>query len=367
MNRFSICLLLAAAPLSVFTAKTQSAFAEGVVQLPPVYREEASDVRAKALPYHLADADMPRYWPWTGAGEGVIVAVIDTGLDAEHPEIKGKVLDGRNFTNGGRRPENWYDDNEHGTHVATTIAGNNVGVAPKAKLIIAKVLKANGSGANTWVAAGIRWAADHNPPPNVMNISLGGPVDDPETRDAVLHAKARGCIVCVATGNERANEVGFPAQHGVGVGAVNRAKLLADFSNRGKFCDIVGYGVDVYAGVPGGRYAEFSGTSMATPWIVGVIANRHSAEIKHLGSITTDTDAELEALDMTYFTDLGPEGRDVAYGRGFPNLDKCFYEGIAPVEPTPDPNRPTEDVIFGQFEHVPTGKKYTGVLHEIGP
>jgi len=340
--RFFACLLLALAPL------TAMADPDGIVQLPYVYREAPSDVRIKALPWHVADLDMPRHWKHTGAGKGTRWAIVDTGLDADHPEFKGKKIVGKNFV--GRRTENWSDDNDHGSHVVGIGAGLNVGMAPACDdLIIAKVLRANGSGPNSAVSAGIKWAARQEPPPNVMNISLGGAIDDPETRDAVYFAKQRGCLVFIATGNEGASEVGYPAQHGVGIGAVDRARVLAYFSNKGKFCDAVGSGVNVYSSIPGGRYAEFSGTSMATPFICGIALNRLSAELKHTGRITTNTDEELLKLE-NFTNDLGEPGRDPSYGRGFPDCDRLFYEGLTTVTPPTDPNcelPPTITVLIG--------------------
>jgi thermitase len=301
------------------------------LHLPPVYRgQEVFDQKAQALPWHIADVRLQDHWEHTGAGEGILYGVADTGIDADHPDIAGRIEEAASFINKrfGRdaTPE---DQNGHGTHVATTVAV----MAPKAKFAIARVLGANGSGSNAGVAEGIRWLAERGC--NIINLSLGGPQDDPLTREAVKDAKRKGCIIVIATGNEAANAVGFPAQHGVGVGAVDRGRKLAWFSNRGKHVDIVGFGVDILAGVPGGKYQLMSGTSMATPWVGAIAALRLSAELKHLGKIVTNSDDGLRKLE-TFVTDLGPEGMDTSYGRGMPDLKRCLYENLRldPIDPS---------------------------------
>ena len=303
------------------------------LHLPPVFRgQEIFDVKAQALPWHISDVRLQDYWEHTGGGEGVLVGVADTGIDEDHPDIAGRIDHKASFAHSRRRREpDFYDGNGHGTHVATTIAG----MAPKCRFAIAKVLSDNGSGSNDLVAEGIKWLTESGC--RIINLSLGGPYDDPLTRDAVLYAKDRGSLVIIATGNEAAQAVGFPAQHGVGIGAVDRGRKLAWFSNRGKHVDLVGYGVDILAGVPGGKYQRMSGTSMATPWISGIAANRLSAELKHRGEIHTNSDERLLELE-TFVTDLGPEGRDTSYGRGMPDLHKVFYDNLSAEQP-----EPTED------------------------
>ena len=304
------------------------------VQIPPYFREsESFDVRSLETPYHIADIQMPKHWATTGAGEGIKVGVCDTGVDSRHPEFEDRIDATYFFT--GRSAD---DQNDHGTHVSSTILGATVGVAPKARLVMAKVLGANGSGNSRDVGLGIDKLAEDGC--HIISLSLGGSRDDPYSRDAVNAAIAAGIIVVAATGNEGASHVGYPARHCIGIGAVDRGLKLAYFSNRGKNVDLVGYGVNVYAGVPGGKYARFSGTSMATPFIAGLIANRLSAEKKHLGKIVTKSDEDMLKLE-TFVTDLGPEGRDTSYGRGFPDVNKAFYERLTPDG---DTNAPPSEV-----------------------
>ena len=330
------------------------------LHLPPVYRsQEVYDQRAQSLPWHITDVKLQDHWDHTGGGKGILVGVADTGIDPEHPAIAGRIDHAENFAGGRQRHDlDYYDGNDHGTHVATTIAG----MAPDCRFAIAKVLRDNGAGSNTGVANGIKRLADLGC--HIINLSLGGPYDDPQTRAAVNYAKDKGCIVVIATGNENANAVGFPAQHGLGIGAVDRGRKLAWFSNRGKHVDLVGFGVDILAGVPGGRYQAMSGTSMATPWISGVLANRLSAELKHLGSIYTNTDQRLLELE-TFVCDLGPGGRDTSYGLGMPDLLKGFYQRLKPTtepDPEPEPQPPKAEPIQVILQGQTSGKTYSPVV-----
>lgn len=302
------------------------------VQLPPYFREDAaSSVRAQGMPYHLQDVHFDRHWVQTDGGAGILVGICDTGIDAAHPEFEGKQISGESFVSR-RQGNGYHDGNDHGTHVAGIIAGKTVGCAPNADLFIAKVLGDNGSGSNQGVAEGIDACREAGC--DIINLSLGGPYDDPATRDAIARAHAANILVFAATGNERASHVSYPAVHCIAVGAVDRALKLAYFSNTGKAVDLVGYGVDVYSSVPGGQYQRFSGTSMASPWVAGCFGCRQSAELKHLGEIRTKSPTDALQLE-TLVTDLGPAGRDPSHGRGFPDLNRGFYEMLDAERPQP--------------------------------
>ena len=299
------------------------------IQLPPHFRETLpTDIKALAHPWHIADVDLPRHWQHTGGGQNILIGVADTGVDSDHKEIKGRMLEACSFVGG-----TYKDENGHGTHCTTIACGAEVGVAPNAVYMHAKVMDANGSGSSENVAKGIDWLADKGC--HIISLSLGGAADDPYTRASVQSAVAAGIIVVAATGNERSSRVGYPARHCVGIGAIDRSYKLADFSNRGKEVDLVGFGVDILAGLPGNKYAAWSGTSMATPYIAGLIANRLSCELRHTGRIKTKKSNDLLLLDK-YVKDLGKDGQDSSYGRGFPDLAQAFYSQLDP-EDTPFP------------------------------
>ncbi|MFN2240137.1 MAG: S8 family serine peptidase, partial [Thermoanaerobaculia bacterium] len=228
-------------------------------------------------------------------GAGIIVAVIDTGIDYNHPALGGgfgpgfKVAGGWDFVDDDADP---MDTNGHGTHVAGTVAANAphlIGVAPDATLLAYRVLGTSGSGEISGVIAAIERAADPNGDgdpsdrAHVINLSLGGPgtAEDAAPR-AVDNATAAGIVVCIAAGNDGATaSIGSPgvAASAVTVAAVDAEGKIASFSSRGPTPrdfqfkpDLAAPGVAIVSSIPGGGTAAFNGTSMATPHVAGVAA-----------------------------------------------------------------------------------------------
>lgn len=305
--------------------------------LPPVIRHPIQLLQhvAGQHPWHVLDLDLPdKHWGHT-RGKGVVIGVADTGLDENHPEIRGRVIKQRDFTGEGKG-----DQNAHGTHCTTTIAGKNVGVAPECRVLHAKVLGERGSGSLRGVADGIRWMIDEGA--DWISLSLGSPHGDSALQRACNYVRQQNRGGCAATGNESNSRVSFPAGYNSSLfatGAVNQKKQHASFSNTGPSVDGVCYGVQVTAGVPGGGYQSMSGTSMATPMMSGVIALRMSAELEHLGEIRTRTiDDWKRKADL--FEDLGRGGHDTTFGWGFPDLDRLLYDGLD----SPDTPLPTDPV-----------------------
>jgi subtilisin family serine protease len=174
------------------------------------------------------------------------------------------------------------DDNGHGTHVAGTIAAENngfgvTGVAYSAKIMPVKVLGGDGSGSYDAIASGIRYAANNGA--QVINLSLGGSASSSLIADAVRYALGKGSVVVMAAGNEGRSQPSFPANlartSGIAVGAIDRSDRLASFSNRaGRQINdyLVAPGVSIRSTTPNNTYSTFSGTSMATPHVSGVVA-----------------------------------------------------------------------------------------------
>jgi subtilisin family serine protease len=251
------------------------------------------DGKVKAtLADSVAQIGAPEVWKGGNTGDGVDVAVLDTGVDTHHPDLIDRIASTKSFV-----PAETVDDaNGHGTHVASTIAGTGSasdgkekGVAPGARLHIGKALDDTGSGQDSWVLAAMEWAArDQNA--KVVNMSLGGlPTDgtDPLSMAVNSLSSETGALFTIAAGNSSRNfTVGAlgAADAALTVGAVDSQDALAGFSSRGPRVgdyaikpEITGPGVDVLAArsrlSPGeGSYTTMSGTSMATPHVAGVAA-----------------------------------------------------------------------------------------------
>ncbi|WP_431945256.1 S8 family serine peptidase [Actinacidiphila sp. bgisy167] len=245
-----------------------------------------------------AQIGAPDVWSGGDTGQGVDVAVLDTGIDAAHPDFAGRIAEAQSFVPG----LDVTDRNGHGTHVASTIAGTGAasggtekGVAPGASLHIGKVLDDSGSGQDSWILAGMEWAA-RDQHAKVVSMSLGNePTDgtDPLSEAVNRLSEETGALFVIAAGNSGPEPytVSAPgaADAALTVGAVNGpgkgVDQLASFSSRGPRVgdnavkpDLTGPGVDVlaarsqYAPEGEGAYQTMSGTSMATPHVAGAAA-----------------------------------------------------------------------------------------------
>lgn len=217
-----------------------------------------------------AEGDSAYNYPDT-AGEGVTAYVIDTGVDYENADFDGRASSGIDTVDGD---DDAMDEHGHGTHVAGTIAGTEYGLAKSASVVAVRVLDANGSGTTEGVVDGINWVAENAAENSVANMSLGGGKDQ-ALDDAVTAAIEAGVTFGVAAGNETSDACeGSPSgtPDAITVGASDNADAFAYFSNFGSCVDIIAPGVDIVSDAPGGGEATMSGTSMATPHVVGVAA-----------------------------------------------------------------------------------------------
>lgn len=219
--------------------------------------------------------DLPSAWSMS-RGEGIKIAVIDTGVDIDHPDLSKNLLPGINFITPNAQP---LDDNQHGTHVAGIIVAENneigmVGVAPAAKVIPIKVLDRYGNGNLTNVAKGIRWAVDEGKA-DIICMSLGSPNPVQEVRKAVQYAESKKVVCFVAAGNSgMTKNVFYPAEYPetIAIGSIDENFKRSGFSNTGDNLDFMAPGSRIFSTVPDNWYAVLSGTSMATPFAAGVAA-----------------------------------------------------------------------------------------------
>ncbi|HCC47335.1 MAG TPA: peptidase S8 [Elusimicrobia bacterium] len=224
----------------------------------------------KEIPWGVARVNAAAAWDYT-AGKGVKVAVIDTGVDFNHPDLAPNYKGGYNAVDPAAAP---LDDQGHGTHVAGTIAAVRdnsgvAGVAPAADLYAVKVLDKNGSGQYSWIIAGIEWAIEHRM--QVINMSLGGGSGNEALRLVMEKAGEAGITVVCAAGND-AGPVNYPAKYpqAIAVSASDSADKIASFSSRGPELAVIAPGVKIHSTLKGGGYGALSGTSMACPHVAGL-------------------------------------------------------------------------------------------------
>jgi thermitase len=266
----------------------------------------------------------PAFWDTHGLGGfpaagGTPVGIVDTGIDASHEDLAGKVRACGAAQDGVVTDGDCADSEGHGTHVAGTIAAlaNNragvVGVAFNSPLIVCRALGGpEGSGTVADVAACIRWAHDRGA--KVISMSLGGPSSH-TLAEAAKSAYARGgrsgSLLIAAAGNDGDNTVEYPAglDQVVSVAAIDDSDEVAPFSNSNADVEIAAPGVDILSTQLGGGYIRMSGTSMATPHVAGAAALLWGLKPSATaGTIRRRLDAAVD--------DLGAPGRDPAYGFG---------------------------------------------------
>jgi subtilisin len=263
-----------------------------VVANPAVAREleSRSDIRyveedgtaealAQTLPWGIDRVDAEVAHANGETGNGADIAIIDTGIDSDHPDLQANVGAGKAYVSCRGGPKDcryaWDDDNDHGTHCAgiSDALNNNegvVGVSTEATLHAVKVLDNGGSGSWSDVAAGIEYTADQGW--DVGSLSLGGSSGSQTVKDACTYAYNKGVLLVAAAGNDGpcSDCVGYPAKYSecIAVSATSSDDSLASFSSTGPEVELAAPGENVYSSVIGG-YDYFNGTSMACPHVAG--------------------------------------------------------------------------------------------------
>ncbi|WP_157721991.1 S8 family serine peptidase [Tumebacillus avium] len=282
--------------------------------------EQPNDMFYGSNQWNLPLISADKAWQTTTGDPKVIIAVVDTGVDLNHPEFKGQLVAGRNMITGTNRPQ---DDNGHGTHVAGVIAArtNNLegiaGIDWAGKIMPVKAMDADGSGSVLDIADGIVWAADHGA--DVINLSLGEYAGSDYLHEAIRYAYEKGVVLVAAMGNDGISDPSYPAAYEevIGVAANDENNESANFSNYGQHTSVSAPGVAIPSTYPNNRYAALSGTSMASPHVAGVAALIRSIN----GDLTPD---EVRTILEETADDLGPDGPDEYYGYGQINVARAI-------------------------------------------
>lgn len=282
----------------------------------------AQDASQKAG-WDITAFNLPKAWEKT-QGEGVVIAVVDTGCDLDHPDLKDNLLPGFNFTNPGTPPE---DDNGHGSHVTGILVAENndigmVGVCPKAKVMPLKALDNKGNGNLLHVAQAIRYAADHDA--DFIQMSLGAPMKVQQVLNAIRYANEKGCVTFVAAGNAgNTKEIFYPANYKetISIGAIDENFKRASFSNTGRNLDFMAPGVDMFSTVPDDWYATLSGTSMACPFAVGVAVLLLSYKKAGKLNVKLDCADDYREIFKKYTTKTADDYTDPQFYEGFGIID----------------------------------------------
>ena len=284
--------------------------------------EGTMSVMATYNSWGVADCKFPEFlnqYSSRMSGNG-IVAVIDSGVDAAHPFLKGRVLPGYDFVDNDSDPS---DGHGHGTHVAGTIIDCS-GNAPVSILPV-RVMDNDGSGYTSTIVSGIRYAVEHGA--DVINLSLGGIGRSSLMKNAITEATSKGTLVVVAAGNESIDtllvEPAYITVEGnVVVSAGDSSHTKASFSNYGQSVDIMAPGVGISSCIPGGQYASWSGTSMAAPHVAA------AAILLDLATGKSLSPADLEELVRS----AGTEGawKDKYTGYGFLDMSKAAVPAQTP-------------------------------------
>jgi thermitase len=280
--------------------------------------------------YGVRRIGAPPFWSAHGLGGfpqsgGVAVGIVDTGIDAAHEDLSGRVRACGAASQGQVTDGDCSDGEGHGTHVAGTIgaiAGNGLGVAGVAfgaPLIVCRALDSDGSGTVADIAACMRWA--HVKGAKVISMSLGGPSSQTiaeAAKTAYARGGKQGSLIVAAAGNDGDTTISYPAglAQVVSVAAIGPTDAVAPFSNANADVELAAAGVDVLSTRRGGGYVRESGTSMATPHVAAAASLLWAA---HPASTAANIRSRLDAA----VDDLGAPGRDPAYGFGVVNLAKA--------------------------------------------
>ncbi|MDQ1654640.1 MAG: hypothetical protein QOI35_3840, partial [Cryptosporangiaceae bacterium] len=322
---------------------------------------------------YLSTLRLPQAWDVVRDATSQVIAVVDTGVYLTHTDLAARIVPGYNVLNPGTPPADSDPNNPsntnagHGTMVAGIAAAHSnngrgiAGAAWASRIMPVKVFPASGGAVDSDIATGITWAADHGA--TIVNLSLGGPADDPVLHSAIQYATGKGALVVVAAGNEGSDRPQYPAAYPevLAVGATDRTGSRTDFSSYGDWVDVAAPGFDITSTFPhwnlsGGMstdYATGSGTSFAAPLVSGIAALVRA-------KLPSLSPAQVLARLKATARDAGPRGLDPYYGAGIVDAARAVggsygaefpQPAMGPGEPNDVPARATlaRSVTLGTF------------------
>jgi thermitase len=263
-------------------------------------------------------------WDTETGDSRILIGLIDTGVDYNHEDLKGRIVKGPDYINDDSDP---MDDNGHGTHLAGTIAakGNNgkgvAGLCWSCRVLAIKVADSAGTATNAAIARGIVYAASHGA--QVINLSLGGTDRSKTLELAVKYANSRGTILIAAIGNESTSQAIYPAAYPgvIAVGATDTNGNRAPFSNYGNYLSLMAPGVSIQSSYPNNRYQALSGTSMSAGFVSGI-----AALILSKNSSLSNT--QVRNTLSSSADDISTLGKDSLTGYGRVNARKALGGGL---------------------------------------
>jgi len=283
------------------------------------------------IPWGVTRIDADMVWS-TNTGSGVDVAILDTGIDYDHPDLVDNIAGGVNYTglwfrDGSTHKFYWDDRNGHGSHCAGIVAASNnnigvVGVAPGASLWAVKVLGDDSSGYVSDIIQGLEWCVEHGI--EVVSMSFAGDYSE-SLENACSTTNDAGVLLVAAAGNEYGGAVTYPAAHNsvIAVSGTSASDSIAGFSSVGPEVDFAAPAVNIKSTYKNGGYASSSGTSMACPHVAGVAALVWASD-----SSLSKTNVRSRLRETA--EDLGTPGADNLYGYGLVNAAAAGTAGEPP-------------------------------------
>lgn len=320
---------------------------EHETKLPHYEKNEELGSLSQRIDWGLRQLNVPATWSIT-KGEGITAMVIDTGHPV-HPDIGDNAIEGKNCISG----EPLEDENGHHTHCTGIICAKDnetgmVGVAPEAKSISVKALAKNGSGSYFGLAEALDYAIETKP--DVVSMSLGGSAPSAILEERLKTLYELNIPVVCAAGNTGSGGVNWPAAYDetIAVAAYDKYGNVANFSSKGEKVEWAAPGVNIYSTFLNNGYASLSGTSMACPFITGVIClmlAKHRKQEEATGKNDCKTVEQIREHLLKYTKDKGEVGRDNSWGYGVIDVEKLIGGGDTeePIKEEPKDEEPVKE------------------------